>query len=495
MANATINSAAFEPSMAIPTIVKNQRVSETNQNFGNIFNKASQNLEQSKTVQTSDQGVASQKEAVNQTETLNETTGQDETVKEISEQKNETLEATEEPVDEEIIEEVAGALKQIIEEIKEILGVSDEDVLNGMESIGIQPLDLLNSDNMAQLIAAITGEDSTISLVADEDMYAALQDIINAVDTQLSSLLESTGLTEEEWNAVLQKLADVITEAPETDAITNEVLSLENPAEDNLNEEIPLQTTKETVPVTITENKTTENKTEIPQIQQSAQNDANKASTVNLSVESQKTNEDQQDTRDYGQQQNSMAQNLENNLNEVQQMTTEAGVESYTSADTESILRQLADMVKIVKGEELTEMELQLHPASLGTVNVSLTTKGGVVTAEFVTQNEMVKNAIEAQAAQLQANLEEQGVKVEAIEVSVASHQMEKNLEEDSQGQQRSEQEQAANRVHGPRKNSINFNSFEDGDELLEEMQGADDATRIAMEMMAINGNSMDLLA
>ena len=89
-------------------------------------------------------------------------------------------------------------------------------------------------------------------------------------------------------------------------------------------------------------------------------------------------------------------------------------------------MRQIADMIKIVKGEKLTEMELQLHPASLGTVNVSLTTKGGMVTAEFTTQSETVKAAIEAQASQLKANLEEQGVKIEAIEVSVASHQMEK---------------------------------------------------------------------
>ena len=115
-------------------------------------------------------------------------------------------------------------------------------------------------------------------------------------------------------------------------------------------------------------------------------------------------------------------------------------------------------------------------------------------TGEFLTQNEMVKNAIEAQAAQLQANLEEQGVKVEAIEVSVASHQLERNLEENSQQQQSGEQDRNAERVRGTRKNSINFNSFEDDEELLEEMQGADDATRIAMEMMAINGNSMDLL-
>ena len=92
-------------------------------------------------------------------------------------------------------------------------------------------------------------------------------------------------------------------------------------------------------------------------------------------------------------------------------------------------------------------------------------------------------------------NLEEQGVKVEAVEVSVASHQMERNLEEDSQNEQSRQEQEERQRVQGTRRNSINFNAFVDSDEIAEEMQGADDATRIAMEMMAANGNSMDLMA
>ena len=139
-------------------------------------------------------------------------------------------------------------------------------------------------------------------------------------------------------------------------------------------------------------------------------------------------------------------------------------------------------------------MELQLHPASLGTVNVSLTTKGGMVTAEFTTQNEAVKAAIEAQASQLRANLEEQGVKIEAIEVSVESHQMERDLDKNGQEQQRQAQEQETGRIQGMRRNSINLRAFMNGEELEGEMQGADDATRIAMEIMAANGNTMDLL-
>ena len=140
-------------------------------------------------------------------------------------------------------------------------------------------------------------------------------------------------------------------------------------------------------------------------------------------------------------------------------------------------------------------MELHLHPASLGNVRVILSTKGGVVTAQLTTENEVVKNAIESQVSQLKLNLEEQGIKVEAIEVSVASHQMERNLEQNAGERQNQEQTDKANGIHKIRKTSINLNSYENEEELIEDITDADDATRIAMEMMAIGGNRMDLLA
>ena len=207
-----------------------------------------------------------------------------------------------------------------------------------------------------------------------------------------------------------------------------------------------------------------------------------------------KDSENGKDAKNFGQ--NNMTQNFQNQLNGLSDSAAAEGVAKFTSESTESIMRQLADMVKIIKNENLTEMELQLHPASLGTVNVSLTTKGGMVTAEFTTQNEAVKAAIEAQASQLRANLEEQGVKIEAIEVSVESHQLERDLDKNGQEQQRQAQEQETGRIQGMRRNrsNINLRAFMNGEELEDEMQGADDATRIAMEIMAANGNTMDLL-
>lgn len=485
MTGTTVNANTLDLSFPVNAAANSKRVTERSQDFSDIFNKTTQKFEQSKAEQPDKNVVEGTKDAkqINEPKDLKESEKVEDTTSEMNERFLKEVSEGEEPVDEMTVEEIADALTQIIEQIKEILGVSDEELLSSMENIGIQPLDLLDAANMTQLVTAIAGEDSAISLVANEELYTALQDITEIVDTQVNSLLESEGLTSEELEAVLEKLKVL-----ESQNVENQMQMVEQDAEI-----IPFETQNQTIaeqmsqePVIIKEDYT--------QTEQLPENQQENLTEDGVKIQSQKTEEkenDSSESKDFGQQ--NLSQNYQNNLNDAIDAAGE-GVERFTSESTENIMRQLADMVKIVKGENLTEMELQLHPASLGTVNVSLTTKGGMVTAEFTTQNEAVKAAIEAQASQLRVNLEEQGIKIEAIEVSVASHQMERNLDKNNQEQQQS-QEQQTERIQGTRRGSINLRAFEDGDELAGEMQGADDATRIAMEMMTANGNTMDLLA
>lgn len=414
--------------------------------------------------------------------------------------KLKTENAEDEPVDEMTTEKIADALSQIIEQIKELLGVSDEEILAGMESIDIRPEDLLSAGSMAQLLTAIAGEGEAISLVTNEELYADLQTLNETVENVSAQLLEDTGLTQEELKAVLEKLKQMENAAnkdmlqqtaveEQTDVMTDAV----NNHTDPLQEEADVVVVEDNTKLQETEKAFRQSANNISD--ELPENQQENPMERTAKTQPQKTEHDahgqESGSRDFGGQQG-MAQSTDDSTNGAE--ATAQTPASYTSESTESILRQLADVVRIIKNENLTEMELQLHPASLGTVNVSLVTKGGSVTAEFTTQNEAVRAAIESQVSQLMANLEEQGVKVEAVEVSVAGHELEKNLDENNQGEQSRKEQEEKQRIQGARRNSINLNSFADGDELVEEMQGADDATRIAMEMMAANGNSMDLM-
>ena len=88
----------------------------------------------------------------------------------------------------------------------------------------------------------------------------------------------------------------------------------------------------------------------------------------------------------------------------------------------EEIVRQIIDAVKVNVNRTSTEMELQLHPESLGKVNLVVAAKDGIITAQIAAQDEAVKNVIENQLVMLKESFEQQGLKVEAVAVTVQSH-------------------------------------------------------------------------
>ena len=149
-------------------------------------------------------------------------------------------------------------------------------------------------------------------------------------------------------------------------------------------------------------------------------------------------------------------------------------------------MRQIMDYMKVSVKADSSELEMQLHPQSLGTLHIQMASRNGVVTANFIAQNETVKAALESQMVQLKENFAEQGVKVEAIEVTVQTHQFEQNLE-----QGRGNNSNTANETGAGRKRTrrINLNAaFAE-----EEPQTEED--RIAADIMSANGNTVDFTA
>lgn len=101
------------------------------------------------------------------------------------------------------------------------------------------------------------------------------------------------------------------------------------------------------------------------------------------------------------------------------------------SASTETTMQQIVEQVvrhvRIRVMPETTSMQLQLHPASLGRVALTVaTTAAGTATASLVVENQMAKEALESQMIQLKETFAEQGLKVEAVEVTVAEFGLKK---------------------------------------------------------------------
>lgn len=157
---------------------------------------------------------------------------------------------------------------------------------------------------------------------------------------------------------------------------------------------------------------------------------------------------------------------------------------SYLSIDTMDLIQQIAEQVKVNISEGTTSMEMQLNPENLGRIYLQISAKEGTVHAMIAAQNEAVRTALESQVAELRESLNQSGVKVDAIEVTIASHEFEKNLEQNQNREKEQGERQQEQLSH---RRSINLSSL---DELSSVM--TEEETLIA-QMMRDNGNSVDL--
>lgn len=186
----------------------------------------------------------------------------------------------------------------------------------------------------------------------------------------------------------------------------------------------------------------------------------------------------------------------ENNF-EAMQMKSETYVENTSSEsfdtnqvsytpNAQEIYDQIGEYIKTLNTESLKEVELQLQPETLGTVQIKVSQREGVMTAEMFTSNDTARAALESQLIQLKEDFENAGLKVETIEVKVSTNAFNENAEEDSRNEANEEAERLSNQTR-----RINISDLGD----LEEIDEMEDDEKIATEMMTANGNSLDYKA
>lgn len=89
---------------------------------------------------------------------------------------------------------------------------------------------------------------------------------------------------------------------------------------------------------------------------------------------------------------------------------------------TREIVEQIVKEIKVSITPETASMSLMLTPESLGTIHLRVEMSDGLLTAHIVTETKTTKEAIETQMHLLQEAFEVKGVKVEAVEVTIAAN-------------------------------------------------------------------------
>ena len=400
-----------------------------------------------------------------------------------------------------LAEEISEITNQIVDKIKSEFEVTDEEIEEAMEVLGLTIADLTKPAELRNLLMELTGTTDSIELLTNVELYDSVKEVTDfasnlftevAKDFSLSTEQLTEMINTESFEEALNEVdvsvtsneaeteadAEVVSEVT-VDKTTDAALAFENSDKANANETKPVESnnSNESEEVPIDTEKKAPDKIEKPEsfTQSNLMNDE----AMNVRSENRKSfNFDSSKNQEFTFNQTQAVTNQTvNTVGDIVETVT-----SYTTgADTDNIMRQVTDYVKVHISEDVTKMEIELHPASLGTVNMQINSQNGQITAHLTVQNELVKSVLETQMIKLQETFDEQGTKVSAIEVTVAEYSL--NSQSDN-----NYSEERNGRNYGSKKKGINLNEIGSLDELDEEEQ-------LEAKVMEMNGSSVNYTA
>ena len=301
----------------------------------------------------------------------------------------------------ELNDKVNEAVQDVKDTIKDELDVSDEDIAKAMEVLGMTATDLLSVVKVTELVGELTGTDA-ITLITDDDMLSRLTSVLDVVNAAQQDIADMSGVNVEDVSDVI---ATANTEADVNKDVTDNVVSNNQPAaiEESLSDML-----------------------------------AKKITTDGSAKQQNHAGAQNHNTETYGSVADNMIQSMSDSFADIITEDT-----AYVSeAD---IVNQVIDQIKLTSGKELTSIEVMLNPERLGSVHVTVSAKNGILTAQIAAQNEQVKTALENQMTTLRENFENQGIKVDAVEITVMTHQFEAGQ---NFGQNESERKQSERKLN-----------------------------------------------
>lgn len=106
----------------------------------------------------------------------------------------------------------------------------------------------------------------------------------------------------------------------------------------------------------------------------------------------------------------------------------------------EDVLPQVSKHLDQLKANQANAIKLQLYPEHLGKMEIKVVSHQGVISAQLTADSHAVKGMLESQVAQLQRTFAEMGLKVDKVEVTIASSQM--NFDAQDQATQQGDAQQ-----------------------------------------------------
>lgn len=341
----------------------------------------------------------------------------------------------EEPTDEQIAamsDEIIGQVKQII---MTEFNVTEEQITQAMEQLGLTEESLLNSYELPSLLMKLEGIENQGDMLTNPDFAKNLRDIMQAVEN-IKKNVDTTNL---EFNVQttdnnVEIVEDDLQDVEETQSVNTEVKTI-----DDATAEVPKMQVAEQSDTQMTNNE--------------AGSGEKDGMTQHKEMADAEIHEDM---------------NLDKQLLSPQDFAaklTEDLTQKVGETKANDIVRQVIEQAQVQVKQNVTSMEMQLYPEHLGKVLIQVSTHDGHVTAQITAESEAAKTAMETQLTLLKDNLNNQGLKIENIEVTIASHAFEQNM----QGERGNDEQTTQSRKS--RRNIGNIYGEVDDEALVEEQQ------------------------
>ena len=286
--------------------------------------------------------------------------------------------------------------------ISDILNVSDEDIEDVLEQNGMSMLDMLVTQNLQQLFVQLQGMEEFSDILTDDaanNLWTQLSGAVNDLNTMMCRDIQISP------EQLAGNIENAMKQSDESDGGRQADMSAGSKAD--VADGISDDGTVTDEPVVVVNNET------------ASVNEGDSADGDSRGTDYESIRGDQilDDASKGGAGESLFSQFLDRieSAADADMSRTISNVQSMRE-----IAGQVIEGVRINVKPDTTGFEIQLNPEHLGKVNVSIQLKDGVAVADFVVKDEMTRAALESQIQTLKDTFEDQGLKVESVEVTVS---------------------------------------------------------------------------
>lgn len=384
---------------------------------------------------------------------------------------------------------------QIVEKVTDDLDISEDELNNAMQLLGLTAMDLLNPANLAALYCEVTGNASDPqALVLNADFTALFNDVSQVASENDAQLDLLSQLTASDDGEILD--ADIVSSA-DTNESTGSANTPEKTVDSSYDDTAASgqninDTADEAVKVYDggTQDSSYQNSDEGTSSVETGNDITSDENTEKTQSKSQVDSSfDDSGERVLHHDDGAHSDNSVLHASVSEQLNTDTSFEMSQSqsrlrVDTTDIIRQIVDSMSISNTTEESAINLQLTPESLGRMYINVSQKNSEISARIAVSNEAVKEALQTQMVNLKEALNNSGIRVNEVEITVASHEFERNLEQGAANDSR--QQESTNSYNG----SNSSDSGTDSDMMKDRAE-----ERLVTQIMRDNGNSVDFTA